>query len=254
LQELPLKLPGKMNCIVIDRNPASNKQLTDFISQDPLLKHKASCYTAFEALEVLQNQSIDLVFIDTQLTPISGINFIKSLVTRPLVILTSSDGQFAAEAFDLDATDYLIKPVSFERFFKSVQKAREIFTLKKLKTEKVRLEETNNEMPKGYILVKSDYNTLKINLEDILFVEGMKDYIKIYTAENKKPVITLNSLKKIQQALPPTHFSRIHKSFIISLDHITSINKAQVIIGENYIPIGESYKSYFLSLLEKRTI
>lgn len=243
-----------MNCIVIDKNPVSNKLLTDFINQDPLLKLKASCFTAFDATEILQNQAIDLVFVDTQLTPISGMSFIRSLVSRPLVILTSPDGQLAAEAFDSDVTDYLIKPVSFERFFKSVQKAREIYNLKKLKSEKVRSEESSSETAKGYILVKSDYTTIKINLVDILFVEGLKDYIKIFTTDNKKPVITLNSLKKIAQVLPPTHFSRIHKSYIISLDHITSINKAQVIIGENYIPIGESYKSYFLSLLEKRTI
>jgi DNA-binding LytR/AlgR family response regulator len=243
-----------MNCVVIDKNPVSNKLMTDFINQDPLLKLKASCFTAFEALEVMQNQTIDLIVVDTQLTPISGISFIRSLVNRPLVILTSPDGLLAAEAFDLDATDYIVKPVTFERFFKSIQKARETYNLKRLRTEKARSDESSTDAVKGYILVKSDYNTIKINLGDILFVEGLKDYIKIYTVDNKKPVITLNSLKKMMQALPATHFARIHKSYIIAFEHITSINKAQVIIGDSYIPIGESYKSYFLSMLEKRTI
>jgi DNA-binding LytR/AlgR family response regulator len=243
-----------MNCVVIDKNPVSNKLITDFINQDPLLKLKASCFTAFEAMEVMQNQTIDLIVVDTQLTPISGISFVRSLVNRPLVILTSPDGLLAAEAFDLDVTDYIVKPVTFERFFKSIQKARETFHLKRLRTEKARSDESNSDAVKGYILVKSDYNTIKINLGDILFVEGLKDYIKIYTVDNKKPVITLNSLKKMTQALPATHFARIHKSYIIAFEHITSINKAQVIIGDSYIPIGESYKSYFLSMLEKRTI
>lgn len=243
-----------MNCIVIDENPASQKLMTEFINQDPHLKLKANCFSAFDGLEVLQNQSIDLAFIDTSLMPISGINFVRNLISKPLVIFTSGDAKFASEAYDLDAVDFLLKPIQFERFFRSVQKAYEHFTFKKLKHERQNLEETNTEMQHEYILVKSDYNTLKINFEDIMFVEGLKDYVKIYTIENKKPIVTHNSLKKLQQALPPTRFIRIHKSFIISLKYISSINKAQVIIGENYIPIGESYKSNFLSRLEKRTI
>ncbi len=243
-----------MNCIVIDENPVSQKLMTEYINQDPHLKLRANCFSAFEGLEVLQNQPIDLIFIDTQLMPISGINFIKNLIAKPLVIFTSTDAKLAADAYDLDAADFLLKPISFERFFRSVQKAYELFTFKKLKNERQNMEETGTEMQMEYILVKSDYNTLKINVEDILFVEGLKDYVKIFTFENKKPIITHNSLKKIQQALPPTRFIRIHKSFIISLKYISSINKAQVIIGENYIPIGESYKSNFLSRLEKRTI
>jgi len=243
-----------MNCIIVDRNAANHKQMNEYISQDPMLKLKANCYTAFEALDVLQNQSIDLIFIDTELSPISGISFVKNLFTRPLIIFTSPDGQLAAEAFNLDAADYLIKPVSFERFFKSVQKAHELFSLKKLKMERLRVDEPGNETQQEYILVKSDYTTIKINLEDILYVEGLKDYIKIHTTDNKKPIITLNSLKNIQQALPADRFSRIHKSYIVSLKHITSINKAQVIIAGNYIPIGESYRTYFFSKLNKRMI
>jgi len=251
-----IKIPvyTQMNCIVIDENPANQKLMTEYINQDPHLKLKANCYSVYEGLEALQNLSIDLVFIDTQLMPISGISFIKNLISKPLVIFTSGDPKYAAEAYDLNAVDYLLKPITFERFFRSVQKANELYTFKKLKNVRQDLEESNSEKQLEYILVKSDYNTLKINFEDILFVEGLKDYVKIFTFDNKKPVVTHNSLKKIQQALPPNRFIRIHKSFIISLKYITSINKAQVIIGENYIPIGESYKSNFLSKLEKRTI
>jgi DNA-binding LytR/AlgR family response regulator len=243
-----------MNCIVIDENPASQKLMTEFINQDPHLKLKANCFSAFDGLEVLQNQPIDLAFIDINLIPISGINFVRNLISKPLVIFTSGDPKFACEAYDLDAVDFLLRPIQFERFFRSVQKAYELYTFKKLKNERQNLEESSTEMQHEYILVKSDYNTLKINYEDIMFVEGLKDYVKIYTIDTKKPIVTHNSLKKIQQALPPTRFIRIHKSFIISLKYISSINKAQVIIGENYIPIGESYKSNFLSRLEKRTI
>jgi DNA-binding LytR/AlgR family response regulator len=243
-----------MNCIIIDENPASQKLMTEYINQDPHLKLKANCFSAFDGLEVLQNQSIDLVFIDTQLMPISGINFIKNLIAKPLVIFISSDVKLAADAFDLDAADFLVKPISFERFFRSVQKAYELYTYKRMKKERMNMEESGTEKQLEYILVKSDYNTLKINVEDILFVEGLKDYVKIHTVETKKPIVTHNSLKKIQQALPANRFIRIHKSFIISMKYISSINKAQVIIGENYIPIGESYKSNFLSRLEKRTV
>jgi DNA-binding LytR/AlgR family response regulator len=243
-----------MNCIVIDENPASQKLMTEYINQHPHLKLKANCFSAFDGLEVLQNQSIDLVFIDTQLMPITGISFVRNLITKPLVIFTSNDSKYAIDAFDLDAADFLVKPILFERFFRAVQKAYELFTFKKIRNERQNMDESNTEMQLEYILVKSDYNTLKINFEDIIFVEGLKDYVKIYTFDNKKPIVTHNSLKKIQQALPQNRFIRIHKSFIISLKYISSINKAQVIIGENYIPIGESYKSNFLSRLEKRTI
>jgi len=243
-----------MNCILIDENPASQKLMTEYINQHPHLKLKANCFSAFDGLEVLQNQPVDLFFIDTQLLPISGTGFIRNLVSRPLVIFTSADARLAAEAYDLDAVDFLQKPVSFERFFRAVQKAHDMFSYRKLKNERQNMEETGSVMQMEYILVKSDYNTLKINIEDILFVEGLKDYVKIFTVDNKKPVVTHNSLKKLEHALPPNRFIRIHKSFIISLKYITSINKAQVIIGENYIPIGESYKTNFLSRLEKRTL
>lgn len=240
--------------MIVDENQSAQKLLADFIAQVPQLNLKANCFSAYEALDALQIHNIDLVFLDTQLSRISGLEFARTLTGSPQVVITSPNGQLAAEAFNIDASDYLVKPFSFERFLQTIQKTGELFFLRKLRAG--RGEEFPGEMepPRGFILIKADYCTVKINIEDILFVEGLKDYVKIYTTDNKKPVITRNSLKKIQQALPSGSFSRVHKSYIISLNHITSINKAQVIIGESHIPIGESYKNLFLSKLENRII
>ncbi len=243
-----------MNCLIVDESQAAQKQLTDFIGQLPQLNLKANCFSAYEALEALQQHNIDLVFLDTQLSRISGLEFARNLVGSPLVVITSPTGQYAVEAFNIDAVDYLVKPIGFERFLKTVQKAGELYYLRKLRTGRSEGTAAFSDPPHGFILIKADYNTIKINIEDILFVEGLKDYVKIYTTDARKPVITRNSLKKIHQALPAGSFSRVHKSYIISLNHITSINKAQVIIGESHIPIGESYKSLFLSKLENRIL
>lgn len=243
-----------MNCIIVDENQSAQKLLAEYITQVPQLNLRANCFSAYEALEVLQTQNIDLIFLDTQLTRISGIDFARNLISSPMIIITSPTVQFASDAYNIDAIDYLIKPVVFERFLHGIQKANELFYLRRLRNDRMQLTQAGMESHQGFILIKADYCTVKINIEDIIYVEGLKDYIKIFTVENKKPVITRNSLKKIQLALPSSRFSRIHKSYIISLRHISSINKAQVIIGDTHIPIGESYKSLFLSKLENQTI
>ena len=157
------------------------------------------------------------------------------------------------KGYNLNALDYLIKPITFDRFLKSVNKAYEFYTFKNYKFNSGKKEKeavSNSE----FILVKADYKTIKININDILYVEGLKDYIKIYTTQSNKPVITLNSLKNMQNNLPSEKFSRIHKSYIIALDYIKTINKAQVVIGDTYIPIGESYKNFFLNEMNNRRL
>ncbi|VAW21464.1 Two-component system response regulator [hydrothermal vent metagenome] len=242
-----------MNCIILDHEPLSQNIIADYIEQVPFLKLKSKCTSAFQAYDILQNYKINLIFLDTRMPQVSGIDFIKSLEDKPMFIFTSAHTEDAIEGFNLNALDFLVKPVAFDRFLKASNKAYEYFNLKELKADKIR---GRNEatLNSGFILVKSDYKTIKINLKDILYIEGLKDYIKIYTLTSNKPVITLNSLKNMEQTLPAEKFPRIHKSYIISLDHIKIINKAQVIIGETYIPIGESYKNYFLAEMENRRL
>jgi DNA-binding LytR/AlgR family response regulator len=243
-----------MNCIVIDSKPCSQNPLVENIKMIPYFELTQCCTSVFEAYEILQAQKIDLIFIDTDLPKISGIEFIRSLDNRPLVIFTSINPALAIEGFNLSALDFLVKPFSFDRFLRASHKAFEYYHFKKKNSWKEREPQDFNPGSSEFVLVKSDYQTIKIKLEDILYIEGLKDYIKIYTAKNSKPVITLSSLKKLQQNLPPERFSRIHKSYIIGLDHIHTINKTQVVINDKYIPIGESYKNIFLNKMDELQI
>ncbi|MBN2775802.1 MAG: response regulator transcription factor [Prolixibacteraceae bacterium] len=241
-----------MKCIVICKRQISTNNLIEYINKVPYLELISYCASVFEAYEVLQSHSIDLLFVDTNLPDISGLDFIKSLDNKPIFIFTSTDASLAIEGYNLNALDFLLLPFSFNRFLRAANKAFEYYSLrKKLPAfDKDGFDYHNND----FILVKSEYQTIKININEILYIEGLKDYIKIYTSNNLKPVITLNSLKKLQNNLPSEQFSRIHKSYIIGLKHISSINKSQVIINDKYIPVGESYKNIFMSKLEELRI
>jgi len=241
-----------MNCIVIDKSPVQNN-LVEYIRTVPYLELTSYCTSVFEAYEILQTVKTDLVFIDTDLPKVSGVDFIKSLDARPMVIFTSTNSNLAIEGYNLNALDFLLKPVSFDRFLKAANKAFEFHALKRSQPNG-EFEGFTENSSNDFVLVKSDYQTVKINLEDIIYIEGLKDYIKIYTSQNPKPIITLNSLKKLQNNLPTTKFSRIHKSFIVGLKHINSINKTQVVINNKHIPIGESYKNIFMNKMEELKI
>jgi DNA-binding LytR/AlgR family response regulator len=239
-----------MKCIVIDSKPLIQNNLVEYIKQIPYLELVSYCATVFEGYEALRAQNIDLIFVDTDLPKVSGIEFIRSLDNKPLFIFTSINPNLAIEGYNLSALDFLLNPVSFDRMLRAANKAYEYYSMKKKLQQKERESAEQIASVNDFVLVKSDYQTIRINLEDILYIEGLKDYIKIYTSKTSKPVITLNSLKRLQQNLPPERFSRIHKSYIIGLDHINTINKTQVVINDKYIPIGESYKNVFMNKLE----
>lgn len=236
-----------MKCMVIKR-PQEQNPLIDFIKTVPYFDLIAVCNSVFDAYEMLQQNDIDLIFLDTDLPKITGIEFMKSLDIKTLFIFISNDKDLAIEGFNLNALDFLLKPISFERFLKAANKAlcQHNFHSKRNTREKIDI----SGKPNDFVLVKTDYQTQIIKLDNILYIEGLKDYIKIYTSKNNKPIITLNSLKNLEQNLPPERFSRIHKSFIVGHEHIKSINKSQVIIHDKYIPIGESFKNIFLTKIE----
>lgn len=249
-----------MRCLVI-KKPAEQNNIVEFIGTIPYFELVAACSSVFEAFEYLQFKQIDLIFLDTDLPRITGIDFIKSLDNKPMFIFFSSNSTLAIEGFNLNALDFLLKPFSYERFLKSANKAllynsivkRNQFHSEKQPGENSEMQENTNQ-PNDIVMVKTDYQTLVIKLDNILFIEGLKDYIKIFTTQNAKPVITLNSLKKLQQNLPPKRFTRIHKSYIVGLDHIKAINKTQVLVNDRYIPIGESYKDIFMNKLSEMRI
>jgi len=240
-----------MDCLIIDDEPFALGILEEYISNIPNLRLIRKCSSVFEAYQVIREQQIDLIILDIQMPVVSGVNFINSLNSKPMFIFTTAHSGYAVEAFNMNSVDYLLKPFSFERFLASVTKADEIFYLRNRKTvigkdSVISIPYTNSN---GFILVKSEYQTVRINIHEILYIEGLKDYVKIHLSNNPKPVVTHNSLKKMAECLPKDNFIRVHKSFIISIQNIQSINKTQVIYGEKRIPIGEGFRDAFLSHL-----
>jgi len=244
-----------MDCIILNGSISDQSQLIELIKQMPQLRLRSSCLTPGDAINKIQAENIDLIFIDTKLASIPGIEFAKSLINRPMLIFTSSDVSSAADAFNIDAVDYLVKPLKLERFMQAVQKANEIFELRKIRSDNFKIiDQPVINSYDNFILTKTDNGITKINVDEILYIEGLKDYIKIFTTKNIKPYIVRNSLKKFANVLPSSRFSRVHKSFIISIEHISSISKTQVFIANTRIPLGESYKNFFLTRLQENMV
>ena len=233
-----------MNCIAIDDEPLALELIEDFVKQIPFLNYIKSCKNAFEAIEALQNESVDLIFLDINMPDVSGIDLIKNIENKPLVIFTTAYSEYAVQGFELSAVDYLVKPFLFERFFKAVNKAYELFNLKNTREKHSKEEKVTDE----FIFVKADYSSVKIYLKDILYIEGLKDYVKIFEADKK--TLTLITMKKISEKLPSYNFIRVHRSFIIALDKIESIQRNRIIINGKWIPIGNSYKKDFYDRIE----
>lgn len=236
----------RLRCIAVDDEPLALDLLEDNIRQVPYLELVAKCADAFEAIKVLEETSIDLIFLDIQMPGLTGLQFIQSLSRKPMVILITAYEKYALEGFELDVTDYLVKPVSLPRFIKSCNKARELFQLRQNGT----LPATAT--PPEFFFVNSDYSLLKINIADIIWIEALKDYIRIHLAGNTKPVVTRMPLKQVEEQLTPARFIRIHKSYIIAVSHITAIRKNSVFIGTMELPVGENYREAVAALTGAR--
>jgi two-component system LytT family response regulator len=236
-----------MNCIAVDDEPLALKLIEDFVKKVPFLNFIKSCKNAFEAIDVIQKEEIDLVFLDINMPDVSGIELIKNIENKPFVIFTTAYSEYAVEGFELNAVDYLVKPFLFERFFKAVNKAYELYNLKNKKQQLQAAD--NNSTQQDFIFVKADYSSIKIYLNDILYLEGLKDYVKIHTAEKK--ILTLITMKKIEEKLPSSTFVRVHRSFIVAIDKIESIQRNRIIINNVRIPVGNSYKDDFYKRIEE---
>jgi DNA-binding LytR/AlgR family response regulator len=236
-----------IRCIAIDDETLALDLIEDNIRKVPFLELVKKCKSAFEALEPLQNEKIDILFLDIQMPDITGIQFLKSLKNKPLVIFTTAYEKYALEGFDLDVIDYLLKPFSFDRFLKAVNKAKDYLRL----NEKTTLHEngTDTRSTAGYIFVKADYKLVKIDFNDILYIEGLKDYIKIYSGE--KPVLTLLSMKSLEEKLPVSDFVRVHRSYIVAVKKIQFIQRNFIHIGNKEIPISDNYKEQLFNIINR---
>ncbi|MGB5420307.1 LytR/AlgR family response regulator transcription factor [Algibacter sp.] len=236
-----------ITCIIIDDEPLALELLEDFISKISFLELIATCSNGFEATNILHTQKIDLIFTDIEMPNFSGIDIIKSLDYTPNFIFTTAYSHYAVEGFNLNAIDYLVKPIPFHRFLKAATRALNLINEKEEPSTTI-IEKPAPPSPE-YIFVKSEYENLKINVNEIKYVEGLKDYIKIYT-NNKKPILTLNSLKKFEEKLGQDNFIRVHKSFIVSINQIHSVQRNRIIIDDKRIPIGHSYKNEFVKKID----
>ena len=223
-----------MKCIIIDDEKLALDLLQNNISRIPYLDLVKRCKNAFEAITFLSENPVDLIFLDIQMPGISGLELLHSLKDRPMAIIVSAYDNYAIEGFNLDVTDYLIKPVSFERFLKACNKAF-------LHQQQQSVQQ--DDKPPAYFFVYVEYNQVKINIPEMLYIEGMKDYVKIFLSTSTKPVITRMSLKAMEEKLLPHRFVRCHKSYIVAADKVTAIKRDLLCIGDAELPLSDSYKA-----------
>lgn len=231
----------KLNCIAVDDESMGRKMLEENIRQIPFLELVKTCKNAFEAMEAMQNDKIDLIFLDIQMPGMLGTKFLQSLPEKPMVIFVTAYSNYAVESYDLDVIDYLMKPVSLERFAKAAFKALDEHQKRQalLNPATSPLQTKAIEDQHDFFFVNVEYSLVKIQTKDITHIEGMKDYVKIYLASIRKPVLTKSTLKAIEEKLPSQGFMRVHKSYIVNLAKIESIRNREIKIGEAEIPVGE---------------
>lgn len=224
-----------MNCILVDDEKPALELLEDNVRQIPYLQVSACCRKPMQVLEVLKTQQIDLMFLDIHMPGLNGLELLRSLSNPPMVILVTAYAEHALDGFNLDVVDYLVKPVPFSRFLKAVQKAHELYQARHLQSRSILTEN-------DHVFVNANYSLVKIRIQDITFIEGMKDYVKINLVD-AKPVMTRMGLRSIEEKLGSERFMRVHKSYIIALDKIESVQKAQLVMAGIEIPIGEGYRN-----------
>jgi two-component system, LytTR family, response regulator len=243
-----------INCIAVDDEPLALGLLADNISKVPYLNLVQKCRNAFEALAALETSDIHLIFLDIQMPRLTGLQFLNALQNKkPMVILVTAYEQYALEGFNLNVTDYLMKPVAFDRFYQACQKAKELFDLRNKDNLSENTEELMQKMPQNtqntegvstphFFFVNVEYSLLKVLSDDILYIEGMKDYLKIHLASQTKAVITRLSFKAIEEKLPPNLFFRVHKSFMVNILKIQSIRNGMIYINKHEIPLSDAVR------------
>lgn len=224
-----------IRCIAIDDEELALELLVDNIKKVPYLQLVAACSDPIEALKILQEQPVDLVFLDIQMPGLTGLQFIKSTAQNPMFILVTAYEKYALEGYNLNVVDYLVKPVEVDRFIKACNKAKDLYNLK-YKAQ------VNKEIIQDYIFINVDYSLVKVLFSDIVYIEALKDYVKFHLKSTDKFLVTRMSMKNVEDELPPTLFLRIHKSYIVSKAFITSIRKSSVFINSLELPVGDNYK------------
>jgi len=242
-----------IRCLIVDDEPLALHILEDYISKVPFMELIKSTTNPIEALTLVQDGNIDLVFLDVQMPELTGIQFLRIANGKTKVILTTAYPQYALEGYELDVVDYLLKPIAFDRFYKAAQKAQGIIQPSKTPVaEPAQIQQQQHDFLSDFIFVKSEHKIQKVYLHQILFIEGLKDYISIFTTIER--IITLQNMKKMEDTLPGKHFIRVHKSYIVALNKIDSIERSRIRIGDKIIPVGDTYRDDFFKVIDGKNV
>ena len=233
---------NKLRTIALDDEPLALKLVVDYIRKTPFLELAGEFDNPIDAIEFLANEEIDLILLDIQMPDLTGIEFTKTLQSPTKIIFTTAYEQYAIEGFKLSAVDYLLKPFNYQEFLTAVQKANKLIELEHGALPTL---DANNQ----FLFLKSEYKIRRINFNDILFIEGLKDYVKVHLQTQEKPILSLNTVKLLEEKLPSDRFMRVHRSFIVNLDKIETIERGRIIFGKTYIPVSEQYKDKFQDFL-----
>ena len=238
----------KIKCLAVDDEPLALQQLKSYIERTPFLELVGLCQSAYDCMDILKNDDVHLMFVDINMPDINGLDFVKSLTIKPQIIFITAYNEFAYEGFQVDAIDYILKPIDYPTFLKAVNKAKMWFDMLQKNTDNKALSKVED------IFVKSDYKIVRIHIDEIKYIESANEYIKIYL-DNNEIITTLMRLKNIEEQLPNHIFMRIHRSFIVQLSKIKAVDRSRVQLdNEIYIPVGEQYKDVFNAYVTKNFI
>lgn len=248
----------EITCAIIDDEPLAVSLLESYALKTPFLRLTHTWNSAVLAAATLREEPVDLLFLDIQMPELSGLEFSRMLGPETRVVFTTAFDQYAVDSYRVDALDYLLKPISYADFLASAQKALRWFDMAAVKKNSLpgenRLASEKNRETSQFILVKSEYKLLHIALDRILYIEGLKDYVKIFLEDEPRPVLSLMSMKSLEEMLPPERFTRVHRSFIVQPEKIKVIERGRILFGKEYIPISEGYKQQLFDRLEKSSI
>jgi two-component system LytT family response regulator len=233
-----------IRCIAIDDEPLARMKIAGYIDKTPFLENIGICESAMEAIEVMQKEMIHLIFVDINMPDINGMDFVKSMSEKPGIIFTTAYSEYAVEGFKVDAIDYLLKPFDYADFLRAALKAQNQLEVTASNGVHLQLKEKK-------LFIKSDHKIIKINLSEITYIEGMREYVRIHLL-NREPIMTLVGMNKIEEALPKDHFMRVHRSFIVNLDSITTVERNRIVYDKNvYIPVSEGYREAFRKFIDQ---
>lgn len=238
-----------IRCIIVDDEPLAVAQLEKYVERVPFLVNVGSCSSAAEAMEILSDGNVDAMFVDINMPDIDGVQLVRSLARPPMVVFTTAYSEYAIEGFRLDAIDYLLKPIAFESFLKAANKLKLIYGIKNPAQPAV---EQSEGVCHDCLYVKSDYKMLRVPISSIKYIEGMSEYVRIFVDDNARPIVSLLSMKKIEESLPADTFMRVHRSYLVNLNKVKEISKMRIVYdGDVYVPIGEMYKDKFFEYIDK---